>query len=123
MSAIELAIWNEHKINHNSYLKYDKQYHIILNNNQKVYIPTSKKVKVYKFLDGTEHILYNDKFYELKTVKEYQIQIYKPIVVSIKSKEEINTYKAHSPSNTPWKKGLPPLVTNKAMHYAVIHGC
>ena len=60
----ELAIWDEHKIYHNSYLKYDKKYHIILENDKKVYIPTSKKVKVYKFLDGTEHILYNDKFYE-----------------------------------------------------------
>ena len=47
----------------------------------------------------------------------------KPIVQSIKSQEEINRSKAHSPSNTPWKKGLPPVVSHKSMHYAVIHGC
>lgn len=120
---IELAIWDEHKIYHNSYLKYHKQYHIILDHNQKVSISTSTKVRVYKFLDGTEHILYNDKFYDLKTVKEYQTQTMKPIVQSIKSQEEINRSKAHSPSNTPWKKGLPPVVSHKSMHYAVIHGC
>lgn len=120
---IELATWSEHKIYHNSYLKYNKQYHIILDNNKKVYIPTSKKVKVYKFLDGSEHILYNEKFYKLKTVKEYQNQITKPIVISLKSQEEINKSKAHAPTNSPWKKGLPPLATNKAMHYAVMHGC
>lgn len=119
----ELAIWSEHKIYHNSYLKYNKQYHIILDNNQKVYIPTSKKVKVYKFLDGTEHILYNDKFYELRTVKEYQTQISEPVVVSLKLKEDINKSKAHKPTNSPWSKGLPPVVSHKSMYYAVTHGC
>ena len=72
---------------------------------------------------GTEHILYNNKFYELKTVKEYQIQISKPIVVSLKSKKKINTSKTHSPSNSPWRKGLPPLVSHRSMNYAVNHGC
>lgn len=106
----ELAIWSEHKIYHNSYLKYNKQYHIILDNNQKVYIPTSKKVKVYKF-------------YELRTVKEYQTQISEPVVVSLKSKEDINKSKAHKPTNSPWSKGLPPVVSHKSMYYAVTHGC
>lgn len=118
---VELAIWSEHKIYHNSYLKYNKEYHVILDNNEKTYIPTSNKVKVYKFLDGTEHILYNDKFYDLKTVKEYQLQITKPLV--IKSQDEINKSKAHSPNNSPWKKGLPPIVSHQSMHYAVMHGC
>ena len=120
---IELAIWDEHKVYHNSYLKYNKQYHIILDNNEKVYIPTSNKVRVYKFLDGTEHILYNDKFYDLKTVKEYQTQIMKPVVESIKTQEEISKSKAHSPRNSPWRNGLPPIVSHKSMYYAVTHGC
>lgn len=120
---IELAIWSEHKIYHNSYLKYNKQYHVILDNNEKVYIPTSGKVKVYKYLDGTEHILYNDKFYDLKAVKEYKSQTVKPITISLKSKEEINKSKAHKPTNSPWNKGLPPVVSHKSMYYAVNHGC
>ena len=119
----ELALWSEHKIYHNSYLKYDKKYHIILENNNKVYVPTSNKVKVYKFLDGTEHILYNEKFYNLKTIKDYQEQKNKTITLSIKSQEDINKSKAHSPKNSPWKKGLPPLVSNKSMCYAINHGC
>lgn len=120
---IELAIWDEHKIYHNSYLKYNKQYHIILDNDKKIYIPTSNKVRVYKFLDGTEHILYNDKFYDLKTVKEYQTKITKPVVISLKTKEEINKSKAHKPNNSPWSKGLPPVVSHKSIHYAFMHGC
>lgn len=120
---VELAVWSEHKIYHNSYLKYNKEYHVITENGNKVYIPTSNKVKVYKFLDGTEHILYKEKFYELKSVKEYQDNLTKPVVLSLKSKEVINKSKAHKPNNSPWRKGLPPLATNKSMHYAVIHGC
>jgi len=120
---IELAIWDEHKIYHNSYLKYNKQYHIILDNDKKIYIPTSNKVRVYKFLDGTEHILYNGKFYDLKTVKEYQTQTTKPVVISLKTKEEINKSKAHKPNNSPWSKGLPPVVSHKSIHYAFMHGC
>lgn len=120
---IELAIWDERKIYHNSYLKYNKQYHIILDNNEKVYIPTSNKVRVYKFLDGTEHILYNDKYYDLKTVKQYQTQIINPIVVSIKTQEKINKSKSHSPENSPWRKGLPPVVSHKSMYYSLTHGC
>lgn len=120
---IELAIWDEHKIYHNSYLKYNKQYHIILDNNEKVYIPTSNKVRVYKFLDGTEHILYNDKYYDLKTVKEYQTQIIKPIVVSTKTQEEINKSKSHSSANSPWRKGLPMMPSKKSSAYSYFHGC
>lgn len=120
---IELAIWSEHKIYHNSYLKYNKEYHIILNNNEKVYIPTSKKVKVYKFLDGTEHVLYNDKYYDLKTIKSYQSQITKPEVKSTKPKNKNSKSKRNYSTNSPWRKGLPPLASHKSMYYAVNHGC
>lgn len=119
----ELAIWSEHKIYHNSYLRYDKKYHIILENNKKVYIPTSKKVKIYKFLDGTEHILYNDKYYALKSIEDYQTQITKPITISIKSQAEINKLKAHSPANSPWRKGLPMMPSKASSAYAYFHGC
>ena len=74
-------------------------------------------------MDGTEHILYNDKFYDLKAVKEYKSQTVKPITISLKSKEEINKSKAHKPTNSPWNKGLPPVVSHKSMYYAVNHGC
>ena len=120
---IELAIWDERKIYHNSYLKYNNQYHIILDNNEKAFISTSKKCKVYKFLDGTEHLLYSDKFYDLKSIKDYHLELSSSLVISLKSKEDINKSKAHSPCNSPWKKGLPPLVSHKSMHYAVTHGC
>lgn len=120
---IELAIWSEHKVYHNSYLKYDKSYHIILENNEKVYIPTSGKVKVYKFLDETEHVFYNDKYYEIKKVKDYQIEIKENIKEIVKTKEEINKSKAHKPMNSPWKNGLPTMPTYKSTAYAYFHGC
>lgn len=119
---VELATWSEHKVYHNSYLRFDKKYRVIQENGEKVYIPTSKNVKVYKFLDGSEHILYAEKWYDLKIVesikKENKVQ-----TLSLKTKTEINNSKAHLPNNSPWRKGLPPLVTNKSMHYAINHGC
>lgn len=118
----ELAVWSEHKVYHNSYLKYDKSYHVILEDNKKCYLPTSGKVKVYTFLDGTIHVLFDDKWYDIKTVKDFQEEI-KEIIYSSKTKEEINLSKAHKPTNSPWKKGLPPVVSNKSMYYALKHSC
>ena len=118
---VELAIWGEHKVYHNSYLKYDNMYHVILNDNQKSYIPTSSKIKVYTFLDGTTHVLFEDKWYDIKSIKDYQLKVKN--VIRKKSQEEINLSKSHKPTNSPWRKGLPHVVSHKSMHYAVTHGC
>ena len=118
---VELAIWSEHKVYHNSYLKYDNMYHVILNDNQKSYIPTSDKIKVYTFLDGTTHVLFEDKWYDIKSIKDYQLEVKN--VIRKKSQEEINLSKSHKPTNSPWRKGLPHVVSHKSMHYAVTHGC
>ena len=40
-----------------------------------------------------------------------------------KTQDEINKSKAHSPINSPWRKGLPALVSHRSMNYAVNHGC
>lgn len=99
----ELAVWSEFKVYHNCYLKYDKHYHIILQNNQKVLLPTNSKVKVYTFVDGTEHIFFNDVWYDLKSVNDFKIN---PVeyIKNTKSQEEINLSKAHKPaSNHPWR--------------------
>lgn len=100
----ELAVWSEHKVYHNCYLKYDKHYHIITKNKEKVFLPTYSKVRVYTFVDGREFVLYNDEWYELKSIKDFQI---KPIeyIKPKKTQEEINLSKAHKPSkNHPWVK-------------------
>lgn len=70
-------------------MKYNKQYHIILSNNEK-------------------HI--------------FQLVI-KLVVVSLKNSEEIKKSKEHPPSNTPWRKEFPPVVSQKSMHYSVMHEC
>lgn len=118
----ELAVWSEHKVFHNSYLKYDKQYHIILKNNEKVYLPTSGNVKVYTFLDGTKHILFNEEYYDLKTVNDYKLEI-KSLSTKNKTIKQINLSKAHKPTNSPWKKGLPPMPSYNSTAYAYFHGC
>jgi len=118
----ELAIWSEHKVYHNSYLKYDKSYHIILKDNEKCYLPTSGKVPVYTFLDGTSHILYDDTWYDLKTVKDFQHEIKKSISLK-KTLEEINASKVHKPTNSPWRKGLPMMPSQRSSAYAYFHGC
>lgn len=98
----ELAIWSEYKIYHNCYLRYNKQYHIILKNNEKAFLNTNSKINVYTFLDGSDHILFNNQWYDLKSIKDFNV---KPIecIKPIKTKEEINLSKAHKPSsNHPW---------------------
>lgn len=98
----ELAIWSEHKVYHNSYLRFNKQYFIIMKDNQNVFFPQSGSVKVYTFLDQTMHIIYKDNLYDLKPVKEVNN---KPIeyIKTTKTQEEINRSKAHKPNpNHPW---------------------
>ena len=118
----ELAVWSEHKVYHNSYLKYDKAYHIILDNNEKVYIPISGTVKVYTFLDNTTHILFDNKWYDIKTIKDFQIEL-KKTIEPIKEKQNINISKKNNSNNSPWKKGLPPMPSYNSTAYAYFHGC
>lgn len=103
----ELAVFSEHKVYHNCYLKYDKHYHTITKNGEKVFLSTNSKVKVYTFVDGSEHIFYNDEWYDLKPIKDLQIKPSEYIKTS-KTQAEINLSKAHKPSkNHPWvKEGL-----------------
>ena len=118
----QLAVWSEHKVFHNSYLKYNKTYHVILKNNEQVYLPTSESVKVYTFLDGTEHILFNETWYDLRTIKDFNTEL-KNTIKTARSIANINTSKAHKPINSPWRKGLPPLVSHNNMYYSLNHGC
>ena len=112
----ELAVWSEYKVYHNCYLKYNKQYHIILKDNEKVYFPTNSKVNVYTFVDGTEHIFYRDKWYDLKSVKDFKLNSTDHIK-NTKTQEEINLSKAHKPSsNHPWvKAGLKKLSQGRTL--------
>ena len=120
----ELAIWSEHKVFNNSYLQYDNSYHIILENYKKAYLPTSKCVKVYTFLDGSEHILFNDKWYDLLSIKGFKLEVNNKNKISQKkSIDEINSSKSHKTSNSPLRKELPPLTSNKCMYYSLEHGC
>lgn len=112
----ELAIFSEHSVYHNCYLKYNKCYHIIMDNEKKAYLPTKQKVKLYTFLDGTEHVIYNDKCYDLKSIKDLNLETSKYIKTT-KTLEEINASKAHKPSqNHPWvKQGLKRLSQGRAI--------
>ena len=93
-----------------------------MKDNKKYYLPTSGKVKVYTFLDGTKHILYNEEWYDIKIIKDLKI-INQPTMKESKSKEQINLSKSHKPNTSPWKKGLPPVVSHQSMYYALTHGC
>lgn len=119
---IELAIWSEHKVYHNSYLKYDNSYHIIFDEDKKSYIPTSGNVKVYTFLDGSNHVLFDEKFYDIKSIKDFHKDLKQSFTLP-KTQEQINLSKSHKPTNTPWSKGLPPLPSHKASQWAYFNGC
>ena len=118
----ELAVWSEHKVYHNSYLKYDKSYHIIMKDNKKYYLPTSSKVRVYTFLDGTKHILYNGDWYDIKTIEDLKT-ITQPVTEKLKTKERVKLSKTPKTNSSPWRKGLPPMVSHQSMYYALNHGC
>ena len=69
----ELAVWSEHKIYHHCYLKYNKQYYVILKDEEKTYLSTNSKVNVFTFIDGTDHILFNNEWFNLKPIKDFKI--------------------------------------------------
>lgn len=101
----ELAVWSEHRIYHNCYLRYDNTYYLIMKDNFKSSIPVNRKVKVFTFLDGTQHIFYNNEWYDLKPIKHSDLEI-KPAqenTISI-SRSEISRKNSQ---NSPWRKGLP----------------
>lgn len=103
----QLAVFSEYLVYHNCYLRFNNSYHVILKDNQKVYLPTKGKVKVYTFLDGSEHVLYNDQWYDLKSIKQLNI-IPSEYVKSSNSYSQINLSKTHKPSsNHPWKNAKP----------------
>lgn len=77
-----------------------------MKDNIKSEIFTKEKVKVYTFVDGTDHILFNDIWYDLKPLRNVEIKSSQYIKVN-KTIEEINKSKSHKPINTPWSKWNP----------------
>lgn len=118
----ELAVWSEHSIYHNCYLKYNKTYYLIMQNNEKVAINTKKKINIYTFIDGTEHIKYNDEWYDLKPIKQASLEI-KPLekVTYTSSQKSQRAKKAFQ--NSPWRKGLPKMPSHKTSQWAYFNGC
>ena len=116
----ELAIFSEHKVYHNSYLKYNNKYHIILDNEEKTYIPTKEKVRVYTFLDGTEHVLFKDKYYNLKPVTEFKINsvVVKEEAIITKTDKRIG-----NKTDSPWRKGWPKEVNRKVSQWSYFNAC
>ena len=103
----ELAIWSKHSIFHNCYLKFNKTYYLIMRDNEKVSISTKEKVKVYTFLDGTEHLLYKDEWYDLKPIRNTDIQINKNLSVPLKTPQEKSEICLKNSVNSPWRKWNP----------------
>ena len=93
---IELATYQEYAIHKYSYIVKNKKYYIIIDDNSNpLYINTKEKQKVYKLLDGTYKLKYNDQFYCLKEVKKIPTNKKEK---TTKSQEEINRSKAHKPA-------------------------
>lgn len=103
----ELALWSEHSIYHNCYLKFNKTYYLILKNNEKVSLPTKEKVKVYTFLDGTEHLAYKDEWFDLKPIKNTDLEINKNSPIVLKSQQEKVEICIKNSLNSPWRKWNP----------------
>lgn len=103
----ELAIWSEHSIYHNCYLKFNKTYYLIMKNNEKVSISTKEKVKIYTFLDGTQHLLFNNIWYDLKPINNIELKISNNAAVSLKNPQEKSEIGLKNSLNSPWRKWNP----------------
>lgn len=116
----ELAVWSEHSIYHNCYLKYNKTYYLIIKDNEKSFINTKQKVKVYTFVDGTDHIYFNNEWYDLKPIKQIDLEVKT-------SKENIlinkNEIAKKSSEKSPWRKGLPSMPSYKTTQWSYFNGC
>lgn len=115
----ELAVWKDYSIHHNCYLRFDNKYHVILDSSgNNAYINTNEKVKVYTFLDGSTHVLFNNIFYDIKQVKilskeEFVSKLSSPKKqVDWSAQNKINSQKSH------WRNGLPPVPNQKTLQWA-----
>ena len=103
----ELAIWSEHSIFHNCYLKFNKTYYLIMKDDEKISLSTKLKVKVYTFLDGSQHLLFNDIWYNLKPIKNTDIVIHKQENISLTSHQTRSEACLKNSLNSPWRKWNP----------------
>lgn len=103
----ELAVWSFHAIYHNSYLKYNNHYYLITKNSEKVSICTKENVKVYTFVDGTDHILFNDLWYDLKPINNIDLQIKVVKEQRNISKENLSAIKRKASQSSPWRTWNP----------------
>ena len=101
----ELAVFSEHSIYHNCYLKFNKTYYLIMKENEKVNIPTKGKVKVYTFIDGSNHIYFKDTWYDLKPIKN--IEINNTNEKKTLTIEERRNIVIQNSKNSPWRKWNP----------------
>ena len=93
---IELATYQMCSIFKNSYIVKNKNYYVIVDeNNKPVCINSKDQQRLYKLLDGTYKLKYNEIYYSLKAIEKLPIEEKKK---SNKTQEEINQSKAHKPS-------------------------
>ena len=121
----ELAVWKEYSVHHNCYLRFDNKYHIILNNDgSNAYINTKEKVRVYTFLDGSTHILYNEQFYGIKEVTILSKDEFISKLTSNSNKEvDLSAQNKINSKNSPWRKSLPPVPNQKILTWAYFNAC
>ena len=103
----ELAIWSEYHIYHNCYLKFNGTYYLIIKNGEKTCINSKEFVKVYTFMDGSHHIYFNNDWYDLKPIKQIDLEINKDHSKKLLSSEERYEIIKKVSKNSPWRKWNP----------------
>ena len=124
---IELATYKEYCIHGHCYLRFNNKTFVILDHDSNAYIDTKQKVKVYTFLDGSIHVLFNNIFYPTKEVKitDKQNFISELTNASKKIKTSIDYSKQgkENSKSSPWRKGLPSMPSKECCTYSYFHGC
>jgi transposase len=116
----ELAVWKEYSIHHNCYLRFDNQYHVILNDDEShAYIKSKDKVRVFTFLDGSINVLYNNQFYKTKQVKSLSKEEFvNKLSATTKKEADRSLIGKNNSQNSPWRNGLPPIPNKETLTWA-----
>ena len=99
----KLAAWIERRIINNCYVSINNKYYVLKHNNQIAHIASLDKLPIYSYLDGSKHLYYEDKIYDLELIPKLLI---KPKVTQIErlTKEEMTKIRTENGrrSKSPW---------------------
>ncbi len=99
----KLATWIGRRVVNNCYVSIDNKYYVLKHAGQIAHIVPSDKLPVYYYLDGSKHLHYEDKMYDLELIPKL---LFKPKITQVRrlTEEEMNKIRTENGrrSKSPW---------------------